>query len=74
MNQSDAPAFPFEGGQNNGYEPHSGMSIREYFVCQAMKGLLSGGYCIDDPRNRLEDVSSEAIAIADTILTKLHVE
>lgn len=38
----------------------------------AMQGLLAGGYCIDDPQNRLLDVSNEAIGIAETLLQQLE--
>ena len=33
------PAFPFDGGENNGIQPSSGMSLRDYFAGQALAGL-----------------------------------
>ncbi len=41
MENADAPAMPFEGGQNNGIEPPIGMTKLEYFSAIAMQGLLA---------------------------------
>jgi hypothetical protein len=41
-------------------------------TAMAMQGLLAGGYCIDDPANRLNDVSSEAVGIADVLFAELE--
>jgi hypothetical protein len=49
----------------------TGLTKRETFAMAAMQGLLAGGYCIDDPNNRLNDVSSEAVALADALLKEL---
>lgn len=35
MNNKDLPAMPFEGGANNGIQPSSGMTKREYFAAHA---------------------------------------
>ena len=42
------------------------------FAGLAMQGLLAGGYCIDDSQNRLNDVPSEAINLADALLKQLE--
>ena len=75
MNNADMPAMP------NSIEvipdtaplkwPH-GLTKREHFAGLAMQGLLAGGYCIDDPKNRLNDVPSEAVALADALLKELE--
>jgi hypothetical protein len=36
-----------------------------------MQGLLAGGYCIDDPVNRVNDVASEAIGLALILILAL---
>lgn len=41
MSISEEPAFPFEGGNNNGIQPFIGMTKREYFAVMAMQALLS---------------------------------
>ena len=35
MKNKDLPAMPFEGGQNNGIQPSSGLTKREYFASHA---------------------------------------
>jgi len=54
------------------YITSNGLTKLEHFAGLAMQGLLAGGYCIDDQQNRLEDVSSEAIGIAETLLAQLE--
>ena len=49
-----------------------GLTKREHFAGLAMQGLLAGGYCIDDSQNRLNDVPSEAINLADALLKALE--
>jgi hypothetical protein len=59
-------------GDKNDAVAASGLTKLEHFAGLAMQGLLAGGYCIDDPQNRLEDVSSEAIVIAEALLAQLE--
>jgi hypothetical protein len=80
MNNSDnasAPASPtpymdqtIEGGEL--YCDNSGLTKREHFAAMAMQGLLAGGYGMDDPANRLEDVSCEAVNLAGALLEALE--
>lgn len=35
MKNKDLPAMPFEGGQNNGLQPSTGITKREYFAAHA---------------------------------------
>jgi hypothetical protein len=78
MNNSDTPAAPIgpyqyvneDGSFVNGGA--SGLTKREHFAGLAMQGLLAGGYCIDDPKNRLNDVPSEAYNLADALLKALE--
>lgn len=36
----DKPAFPFEGGDNNGFEPFTGMTFREYAAVKFMSAII----------------------------------
>ncbi|QWK79143.1 hypothetical protein [Ochrobactrum sp. BTU1] len=36
----DKPAFPFEGGDNNGIEPSVGMSFRAYAAVKFMAAII----------------------------------
>tara|TARA_R110000787_G_scaffold7860_5_gene26206 strand:+ start:516 stop:752 length:237 start_codon:yes stop_codon:yes gene_type:complete len=77
MNNADMPAMP------NSIEvipdtaplkwPH-GLTKREHFAGLAMQGLLNFAEpCwVDDPKNRLNDVPSEAVALADALLKELE--
>lgn len=49
-----------------------GLTKREQFAMAAMQGLLSGGYCIDDAKNRINDVPQEAVNLADSLLLELE--
>lgn len=40
MKNADEPAMPFEGGQNNGYQPSIGLTKREHFAAMAMQALI----------------------------------
>lgn len=80
MNNKDLPAMPFEGGANNGMQPYSGLTKREYFAkdfaCAYLSGNLAwsdglnGRYSSPDP----EDVAKEAIAYADALLDALDAD
>lgn len=80
MNNADMPITPTivdtqeSTSENSGgrYVTSNGLTKLEHFAGLAMQGLLAGGYCIDDPQNRLLDVSDEAIGIAETLLQQLE--
>lgn len=82
FNNADMPAMPLPNNvQRDLHESIAhgvidpigmGLTKREYYAGLAMQGLLSGGYCIDDARNRLVDVPSEAINLADALLADLE--
>jgi hypothetical protein len=79
MNNKDMPAMPQPIASNGvdfidarEYDPcNGGLTKREHFAGLAMQGLLAGGYCMDDPQNRLSNVPSEAMALADALLAEL---
>ena len=62
----DEPAFPFEGGQNNGVQPSSGMTLRDYFAAKAMQGLVS------DSQVDMEfcDMAKWSYSMADAMLAE----
>lgn len=77
MKNSNKPIAPThymdqESGTGELYCDEIGLTKREHFAALAMQGLLSGGYAIDDARNRANDVSSEAVSIADALLLELE--
>jgi len=41
MKELDELAYPFEGGENNGHRPHSGMTLRDHFAGLAMQAFIS---------------------------------
>ena len=41
MTDPQYPAFPFEGGENNGMQPTSGITIRDYFAAKAMQAFIA---------------------------------
>ena len=45
--KTGGPAFPFEGGDNNGIEPSVGMTLRDYIAAKALQGFLSSRYVSD---------------------------
>lgn len=45
--KTGGPAFPFEGGENNGIEPSVGMTLRDYIAAKALQGFLSSRYVSD---------------------------
>ena len=58
-------AFPFEGGENNGYSPDGGMSIRAYFAAKAMQGLIA-----EDSGQ--ENIGRQAVQYADDLIEALN--
>ena len=72
MNNADMPAMPVDTFSEEGLRNYMGLTKREHFAGLAMQGLLAGGYCIDDSQNRLNDVPSEAINLADALLKQLE--
>ena len=69
MENKDESAFPFEGGNNNGIQPSSGLTKREYFAGLAMQGILAyGGYATP------HDMASDAVMYADALLAELEKE
>lgn len=40
--KTGGPAFPFEGGDNNGIEPSVGMMLRDYFAIHATNQDIEG--------------------------------
>lgn len=65
----DMPAMPFEGGQNNGLEPSSGITKREHFAAMFMQGLISawGQHDVTD----FGEIASDAVMAADALLKEL---
>jgi len=63
------PAFPIcisQGDQRGGYKnvcSAAGMTIRQYFVAQAMNGLLSDSG-VDDP----EELAKAAVSFSDACI------
>ena len=39
MNYKNEPAFPC-GGENMGFQPYSGMTLRDYFAAKAMQSFI----------------------------------
>lgn len=65
-------AFPFEGGENNGSQPHGGMSLRAFLAGKALQGIMTQpGSCSLDYVERNTDV---ALANADALIAKLEVQ
>jgi len=61
----DEPAFPFEGGQNNGVQPSSGMTLRDYFAAKAIQIVDPSGH-----RLTWSDLARDAYALADAMLAE----
>jgi len=75
MTNSDMPAMPFEGGDNNGEQPYLGLTKREHFAGLAMQAFISG--IISVSRDEYhgwteEDFSSHAVKHADALLAELE--
>jgi len=68
--KSNDPVDAFDIGFDEGPPASTGMTKREYFASEAMKGLLSGG---DMPaRTTDEGVASMAVDFADTLIKELN--
>lgn len=61
----DDPAFVVEGGNNNGMQPYSGMSIREYFAAKALQGLIA-----EDSSQH--NIARQAVGYADELIDELN--
>lgn len=77
MRNADKAAMPstvwdFDNNGNKVQTLGGGLTKREEFAKAMAQGLLAGGYCIDDARNRLVDVPNEAISLADALLKALE--
>lgn len=72
MKNSTMPAMPLNPDFGINEQPYSGLTKREMFAMHAMQGLLSGGYYIDYPKNRLNNVTDEALNLADALLERLE--
>ncbi len=75
MENADAPAMPFEGGQNNGIEPSIGMTKLEYFSAIAMQGLLANELARSQALtldNTEELIGEASVAYAKALLSALE--
>lgn len=63
-------AFPFEGGENNNFQPCYGMSLRDYFAAKAVTGLLADHVARIEGLNMtpVGSVAEYAYALADAML------
>jgi len=70
MKNADETAFPFEGGNNNGVQPSSGLTKREHFAAMAMQGLIAS----DTPEwtGTPESQAENAVKYADALLKELQ--
>ena len=69
MRNGDMPAMPFEGGENNGMQPWSGLTKREHFASLAMQGILAS----DTDAVIAQDICVKlAVEHADALLTELE--
>ena len=64
------PAMPFEGCQNNGIQPSSGLTKREHFAAMAMQGLL-GSFGVHDV-TAYDEIASDAVMAADALPKELE--
>jgi len=64
----DMPAYPVEGGQNNGRQPFTGLTKLEYFASVAMQGYISAG---STGMPESDDVASWAVQTAKDLLAEL---
>jgi len=62
LNQSRS-AFPITGNHEHFL---NGLTKREFFACQALKGLLAGG--------RLYDSTKKAVRLADSLIKELEIK
>lgn len=69
------PAFPFTA---DGYEPHKGMSLRDYFAAKTMQALISkspffdkygeNGVLLQDIEQFRYDIAISAYGYADAMI------
>lgn len=53
-------------------DPHSGMTVREYFAVIAMQGLLASDTGVDEqPRWSSEEIARLAVYQADALIARL---
>ena len=66
------PAFPMPGmaGLPNGefFYGHDGMTLRDYFAAEAMRGVLAGRYPITEKPNAQNEIAFAAYQQADAML------
>ena len=86
MNNSDMPAMPSKVSVNRDsgdVQPYQfgnddfstlGLTKREYFVAQAMKGILANGAMVDQNSDEGKWVAGYAIQCADASLAALEQE
>lgn len=70
MSNGYMPAMPFEGGQNNGLEPSSGLTKLEHFAAMAMQGILASPTTSAD--TTLADIAKISVLAADKLLKELE--
>ncbi|MAD41150.1 MAG: hypothetical protein CL623_02015 [Arcobacter sp.] len=67
MKNADLPAMPFEGGNNNGIQPSTGLTKREMFAMHAMQGIIAySSHALDRGR-----AARSATEFADALLKEL---
>ena len=68
MSISENPAFPCEGGQNNGHQPYSGLTTREYFAAMAMQACRSR----PSEYGSWDELALDAVEIANALIKALE--
>jgi len=66
MNNADMPAMPFEGGQNNGIQPSSGLTKREYIAIQIMANIAWKATDSNNPQY-YKHAAASALFMADAL-------
>jgi len=69
MTNSNMPAMPFEGGDNNGEQPYLGLTKREHFA-----GLMMASLNCEDftGANWAKHMANQSVAMADALLAELE--
>ena len=67
------PAYPFEGGDNNGIQPSSGMSLRDAFAIAALPAIYAESVRIMEvsgfpDENWRDGVAMDVYTIADAMI------
>lgn len=70
--RGNEPAFPFEGGENNGEQPNQGMTLREDIAKHLMAGILANKFYDPPRRNKLDGMAEDAVNAADALLAALE--